>query len=100
MSRCWAWAGVLALGDPAYPRNSRLPRLHASADEVRAVGTTTLLGPEVDVTVETVRVWWWRYQVVKVNDAVFYATDIETDNGIVHLIGDVLIPPGDLEDES
>lgn len=64
-----------------------------SAEELTETGTaTTLQGSEVDISTTTYRFWGWRYHITRINDARVLSTDIQTDNGVVHLIYGVLIP--------
>lgn len=62
-------------------------------------GATTLQGATVDVDSRTFRFWGWRfpYSIVSVNGNRVIAADIATDNGTVHLITGVLLPPEDAE---
>lgn len=65
-----------------------------TADElVEAESVTTLLGSDVSVEEKVFRWWRWEFRRVLVNGAYVYVADLETDNGIVHVIGDVLLPP-------
>lgn len=56
---------------------------------------TTLQGADVEITSRTFRLWGWRipYSIVSVNGNRVISADIKTDNGIVHLISGVLLPP-------
>ena len=58
-------------------------------------GATTLQGGTVEVDSRTLRFWGWRfpYSIVTVNGNRVISADITTDNGIVHLITGVLLPP-------
>ena len=58
-------------------------------------GATTLQGADVEVTSRTFRFWGWRfpYSIVSVNGNRVIAADITTDNGVIHLITGVLLPP-------
>ncbi len=56
-----------------------------AADVVGLASATTLLGEDVTVTVEG--------DTVKINDATVIITDIETTNGVIHVIDAVLLPP-------
>ena len=60
-------------------------------------GAETLQGAEVKITSRTFRIWKWRfpYSIVKVNGNRVIAADIKTDNGTIHLISGVLLPPAD-----
>ncbi len=68
-----------------------------SADELVDQGrATTLQGAEVEVVSRQFRLpWWWKntFSIVRINDARVIAADIETDNGRIHLISGVLLPP-------
>ncbi len=66
-----------------------------TAGELVEDGTaTTLLGTDLEVTSQRIRFWWWRspYRVVRVNGTRVLATNLEADNGLVHLIHGVLLP--------
>jgi uncharacterized surface protein with fasciclin (FAS1) repeats len=68
------------------------------ADELVDAGDVpTLQGSDVEVTSRSFYFWGWRspFRIVKVNDARVFSADIETDNGIVHIISGVLLPPDD-----
>ncbi|GAB4578578.1 MAG: hypothetical protein Fur0022_13130 [Anaerolineales bacterium] len=56
-----------------------------AADVVGLSSATTLLGEDVTVTVEG--------DTVKINDSTVIITDIETTNGVIHVIDAVLLPP-------
>lgn len=58
-------------------------------------GATTLQGSNVTVDSRTFRFWGWRlpYSIVTVNGQRVVSADIRTDNGVVHLISGVLLPP-------
>jgi transforming growth factor-beta-induced protein len=50
----------------------------------------TVLGPSVKIMVDG--------SMVKINDAQVLITDIETSNGVIHVIDTVLLPPADIVD--
>jgi transforming growth factor-beta-induced protein len=56
-----------------------------AADVVKLTSAKTLQGSNVNITVTN--------GVVKVNDATVKITDIQTSNGVIHVIDKVLIPP-------
>jgi transforming growth factor-beta-induced protein len=56
-----------------------------AADVVKLTSAKTLQGSNVNVTVTN--------GVVKINDATVKITDIQTSNGVIHVIDKVLIPP-------
>jgi uncharacterized surface protein with fasciclin (FAS1) repeats len=56
-----------------------------AADVVKIPSAVTVNGKPVNVTVEG--------QTVKINDANVTKTDIKTDNGVIHVIDKVLLPP-------
>ncbi|MGB6219883.1 fasciclin domain-containing protein [Haloferula sp.] len=67
-----------------------------SASELIDRGTAqTLQSADVKITSRSFRFWGWRipFSIVQVNGERVIAADIETDNGTVHLISGVLIPP-------
>jgi uncharacterized surface protein with fasciclin (FAS1) repeats len=67
-----------------------------SADELVAAGSaTTLQGADVEVSSRSLRFWWWRtpFSIVSINGNRVISADIETDNGTVHLLSGVLLPP-------
>jgi uncharacterized surface protein with fasciclin (FAS1) repeats len=67
-----------------------------TAEELTAAGTVaTLLGPEVEITERSFNFWGWKfpYSIVKVNGIRVVVADVQTDNGVVHIISGVLLPP-------
>jgi uncharacterized surface protein with fasciclin (FAS1) repeats len=56
-----------------------------AADVVKLSSAKTLQGSNVNITVKE--------GVVKINDATVKITDIQTKNGVIHVIDKVLIPP-------
>jgi len=58
-----------------------------AADVVQLDSADTVLGQPVDITVQDGNVF--------VNDAQVIITDIETDNGVIHVIDAVLLPPAE-----
>ena len=62
---------------------------------VEAGRATTLQGADVEVTSRSFRFWGWRtpFQIVRVNGQRVIAANVETDNGTVHLLSGVLLPP-------
>jgi len=58
-----------------------------AADVVQLDSANTVLGKPVDITVQDGNVF--------VNDAQVIITDIETSNGVIHVIDSVLLPPAD-----
>jgi len=56
-----------------------------AADVVKLNSAKTLQGSNVNITVTN--------GVVKINDATVKTTDIQTSNGVIHVIDKVLIPP-------
>jgi uncharacterized surface protein with fasciclin (FAS1) repeats len=56
-----------------------------AADVVKLSSAKTLQGSNVNITVTN--------GVVKINDATVKITDIQTKNGVIHVIDKVLIPP-------
>jgi transforming growth factor-beta-induced protein len=58
-----------------------------AADVIGLASAPTLLGEDVQVTVEG--------ETVKINDATVIITDIETSNGVIHVVDAVLLPPAD-----
>ncbi len=63
-------------------------------EDLAEAGTaTTLQGDDVTISTKTFRFWFWTFTRYSVNGVHIYSTNIETDNGIVHIIADVLIPP-------
>lgn len=56
-----------------------------AADVVKLNSANTVNGKPVTITAEG--------QTVKINDAVVTKTDIKTDNGVIHVIDKVLLPP-------
>ena len=73
-----------------------------TAGDLLAEGTaTTLLGTELEFTSRRIRFWWWRspYRIIRVNGIRVLATNIEADNGLIHLIHGVLLPE-ESDDES
>ena len=61
-----------------------------AADVVGLTSATTLLGKDVEVKVDMGDVY--------INDAKVIITDIETSNGVIHVIDTVILPPADLSD--
>jgi uncharacterized surface protein with fasciclin (FAS1) repeats len=73
-----------------------------AGDLVEDGSATTLLGTDLEITSQRIRFWWWLtpYRVVRVNGTRVLATNLEADNGLVHLIHGVLLPEeGDNEAE-
>ncbi len=73
-----------------------------AGDLVEDGSATTLLGTDLEITSQRIRFWWWRtpYRVIRVNGTRVLATNLEADNGLVHLIHGVLLPEeGDNEAE-
>jgi transforming growth factor-beta-induced protein len=58
-----------------------------AADVVKLTSATTVLGKDVTIKVDMGNVY--------VNEAKVIITDIETSNGIIHVIDSVLLPPAD-----
>ena len=56
-----------------------------AADVVKLSSAKTLQGSNVNITVTN--------SVVKINDATVKITDIQTKNGVIHVIDKVLLPP-------
>jgi uncharacterized surface protein with fasciclin (FAS1) repeats len=56
-----------------------------AADVAKLPSATTVNGKPVTIAVEG--------QTVKINDATVTKTDIKTDNGVIHVIDKVLLPP-------
>jgi len=56
-----------------------------AADVVKLTSAKTLQGSNVNITVTN--------GVVKINDATVVITDIQTKNGVIHVIDKVLLPP-------
>ena len=58
---------------------------------------TTLQGADVTVSSRSFRFWWWGtpFRIIQVNDARIISADIKTDNGIIHVLSGVLLPPAD-----
>ena len=56
---------------------------------------TTLQGADLEITREKRSFWGWRssYELLKVNGNRVFTYDLETDNGNIHLIDGVLLPP-------
>jgi hypothetical protein len=67
------------------PHNSVFNYEVMAADVVKLSSAKTLQGSNVNITVTN--------GVVKVNDATVKITDIQTKNGVIHVIDKVLIPP-------
>jgi transforming growth factor-beta-induced protein len=61
-----------------------------AADVVMLEKAATVLGPSVKIMVDG--------SMVKINDAQVLITDIETSNGVIHVIDTVLLPPADIVD--
>jgi transforming growth factor-beta-induced protein len=61
-----------------------------AADVVMLQKAATVLGPSVKIMVDG--------SMVKINDAQVLITDIETSNGVIHVIDTVLLPPADIVD--
>ena len=55
-----------------------------AADVVGLTSATTAQGTDITITVEG--------DTVKINDATVLITDIETTNGVIHVIDTVIIP--------
>ena len=74
------------------PRRSR--NLQAG-DLVETGSATTLQGADVEITSKSYRFWGWRtpFQIIRVNGQRVIAANVETDNGTVHLLSGVLLPP-------
>ena len=62
-----------------------------AADVVKLTSAKTLQGSNVNITVTN--------GVVKINDATVIITDIQTKNGVIHVIDKVLLPPSNLVQE-
>ena len=62
-------------------------------------GTDSLQGGRLDLEIKSIRIWWWNFNVISVNGVRIISTDLKTDNGIVHLIAGVLIPPDGADEE-
>ena len=58
-----------------------------------AGSAATLLGPDLEVAKKVYRFWFWRFERLQVNGANVVISDLKTDNGIVHVIDAVLLPP-------
>ena len=63
------------------------------SDLAETGGTDSLQGGALDLEIKSVRFWFWRFNIITVNDVRIIATDLRADNGVVHLITDVLLPP-------
>jgi len=61
-----------------------------AADVVKLEKAATVLGPSVKITMDSSK--------VMINDAEVLITDIETTNGVIHVIDTVLLPPADIVD--
>ena len=61
-----------------------------AADVVKLEKAATVLGPSVKITVDGSK--------VMINDAEVLITDIETSNGVIHVIDTVILPPADIVD--
>jgi transforming growth factor-beta-induced protein len=61
-----------------------------AADVIMLQKAATVLGPSVKIMVDG--------SMVKINDAQVLITDIETSNGVIHVIDTVLLPPADIVD--
>ena len=74
--------------------NHVVPGSQTAADLVEDGNATTLLGTDLEITSQRIRFWWWRtpYRVVRVNGTRVLATNLEADNGLVHVIHGVLLP--------
>ena len=87
------------LGDPEALSNILLFHVAAGrqtkSDLAETGGTDSLQGGRLDLEIDSVRFWWWRYDIITVNGVRVIATDLRTDNGVVHLITGVLLPPAD-----
>ncbi len=60
-----------------------------SADVVKLKTAKTVEGEEVKVDADT----WHGHKMPKINDAQIIKADIMTDNGVIHVIDKVLMPP-------
>lgn len=69
----------------------------SASDLLDSGSAETLLGPELEITSQKLRFWWWRtpYRIVRVNGVRVLASDLQTDNGVVHLLYGVLLPPNE-----
>lgn len=67
----------------------------SSAELVAAGSATTLQGADVKVSSKRLRFWFWStpFNIVRINGQRVISADIQTDNGTVHLLGGVLLPP-------
>lgn len=72
-----------------------LPGTLDASSLIEAGSAATLLGPDVEVTKKSYRFWFWSFDRVMINNARVVVSDVKTDNGIVHVIDAVLLPPGD-----
>ena len=66
-----------------------------AGDLVETGSATTLQGADVEITSKSYRFWGWRtpFQIIRVNGQRVIAANVETDNGTVHLLSGVLLPP-------
>jgi len=69
------------------------PGVQTKSDLAESGGTTTLQGGELELEIQKVRFWWWYFNIITINDVRIVSTDLKADNGIVHLIAGVLLPP-------
>ena len=63
------------------------------ADLAASGGTASLQGGQLDLEIKKVRIWWWHFNIITVNGVRIVSTDLQADNGVVHLIAGVLLPP-------
>ncbi|MDG2123242.1 MAG: fasciclin domain-containing protein, partial [Verrucomicrobiales bacterium] len=75
-----------------------LPGTLDAGSLIEAGSAATLLGPDVEVTKKNYRFWFWSFDRVMINNARVVVSDVKTDNGIVHVIDAVLLPPSDGEE--
>jgi transforming growth factor-beta-induced protein len=61
-----------------------------AADVVALEKAATALGPELKINVDGNK--------VSINDALVTVTDVETSNGVIHVIDSVMLPPQDIVD--
>ncbi len=65
-----------------------------SAEELINRGwISTLLGPSVTVENRQIRFFFFRFSILEVNGVRVISRDIEADNGTIHIIDGVLLPP-------
>ena len=67
----------------------------SASDLAEAGSVTTLQGADVEITSKSYRFWGWRtpFRIVRINGQRVIAANVETDNGTVHLLAGVLLPP-------